>query len=283
MKKLFLEHYKKLKKQEKILVVAFIAVVFFSIYFKFIYRPLSNATKSYRLESQKIGNQLKEMKAKLPKTDNRGEEIIALKNEKEAYSRELEKIKSKMPSRGNISGLIGEFSRQAKEIELTSIRQNIETSQERPHLYVEMKFKAPYRKALNYINRLESISQLLKITKAEFESLGKNSPRILSQMVFSLPLSNQSTNINFKAKETETLLPKNESIFTSGKAQIAQEKTKDFQLGGITFNSRKPTAIINGEVVGIGSMVEGFKVEEILPKSVILTDGSQKHRLTIKR
>ncbi|MCF7870172.1 MAG: hypothetical protein K9M01_03545 [Candidatus Omnitrophica bacterium] len=283
MKKLFLEHYKKLKKQEKILVIAFAAVIFFSGYFKFIYSPLSAGIKNYRVKIKELSGRLKEEKLKLPKADSRGDEILALEIEKESYSQKLKEIKSKMPSQGNISGLIGEFSHQAKGIELLSLRQKIESKGKQPRLFIEMKFRAPYKNSVNYINRLETISPLLKINKAELTGSDKTDSQLVSQMVFSIPVSNSETNTEFRAKKIKPLFLEEKNVFGMAGEELAEAKTKDFQLDGITFNFRKPTAIINGKVVTIDSRVDGFRVKKIVPESVVLTDGEREFSLVIKR
>lgn len=283
MNNFFLNYYKKLNRKEKILAAAFISVVFISIYMKVIYGPLSRGITEYRLQAKDLGNRLEEKGLKLPNEENKRENLAALVEEKEAYAKKLEEFKSKMPSRGSTSGLIGEFSRQAKGIELISLRQRIEAKEKQPHLFIEMKFEAPYKQSVNYINRLETISPLLKVTKAELSSPDKSGSQVISQLVFSIPLASSGTGAKFEAKEAEPLSFSEKNIFGLAKIEAKEEKANDFQLDGITFHFRKPTAIINGEVVAIDNKVDGFRVKEILPKSVILTDGQQDYSLVIKK
>jgi MSHA biogenesis protein MshK len=52
------------------------------------------------------------------------------------------------------------------------------------------------------------------------------------------------------------------------------------KVTSIVYNSKAPTAIINGQVVGVGEVLEGAKIVAIAPRSVeVLVDG---RRLTLR-
>ena len=46
-----------------------------------------------------------------------------------------------------------------------------------------------------------------------------------------------------------------------------------FRLEGIVWDSRRPTALINGTMVEVGSSIAGWKVIEIQENRVIISDG----------
>lgn len=51
------------------------------------------------------------------------------------------------------------------------------------------------------------------------------------------------------------------------------------RLEGILWDARKPTALINGALVEVGSSVRGWKVVEIRENRVILSDGQSTNTL----
>lgn len=55
----------------------------------------------------------------------------------------------------------------------------------------------------------------------------------------------------------------------------------DLRLGGIVWDEEAPTAIIDGEIVGVGDVIGGNVVVEIQPDRVILNDGSEMVELTL--
>ena len=57
----------------------------------------------------------------------------------------------------------------------------------------------------------------------------------------------------------------------------------EFKLDGITFRAQSPTAIINGDVVKIGSQIQGLTVKEIRPDSVVLIEGKEERVLSLQR
>lgn len=87
-------------------------------------------------------------------------------------------------------------------------------------------------------------------------------------------------------KEPEQVLPLKieRSPFTS-KFRPAQEgkKLEEFRLLGIISSGKQPTAVINDEVYKIGDIIGNKKVKQILPDTVILTDGRESTVLTLER
>ena len=55
-----------------------------------------------------------------------------------------------------------------------------------------------------------------------------------------------------------------------------------YVLSGILWDSKSPSAIINGRLVGVGDPVGQWKVVEIHKDRVILSDGLTTHVMTLK-
>jgi hypothetical protein len=73
-----------------------------------------------------------------------------------------------------------------------------------------------------------------------------------------------------------------ERIKVVGEKKIASDSLKELTLKGILWDSQKPLAIINDEVVGTGSFVKGIKVKRIEPDHIVLEVGGEENFLFIE-
>ncbi|MBF0122346.1 MAG: hypothetical protein HQL21_02920 [Candidatus Omnitrophica bacterium] len=81
----------------------------------------------------------------------------------------------------------------------------------------------------------------------------------------------------FDSKVINTLPDK---VLVERKVDIDNKK---FILSGILWKGGQPNAIINGQVVGAGSVVMGLTVQEIKENTVVLADGTRKLVLTLNK
>jgi hypothetical protein len=68
------------------------------------------------------------------------------------------------------------------------------------------------------------------------------------------------------------------SFGSSGNSQVAS--LSSFSLKGIIWNPDKPSALINDQLLGVGEIISGYKVVQILQDKVILEN--EKSRLELK-
>ena len=54
-----------------------------------------------------------------------------------------------------------------------------------------------------------------------------------------------------------------------------------FTLSGILWDATAPIAMVNGQMVGVGDTIEGYRVVEIRIDRVLLSDGEQSHELLV--
>jgi hypothetical protein len=66
------------------------------------------------------------------------------------------------------------------------------------------------------------------------------------------------------------------------KVKIKAKAEVVYSLSGIFWNEQKPSAIINGLVVNVGSVIGPSKVKEISPQEVILFDGTKNIVLNLR-
>lgn len=68
----------------------------------------------------------------------------------------------------------------------------------------------------------------------------------------------------------------------SGEKGVASGFLKELVLKGILWDSQRPLAIINGEVVGKGSIIKGMEIKRIEPDYVVLDVGGEEKVLLIE-
>lgn len=284
MIKAFLGFYRKLRHREKVLLIVFIVVISFSLYFKIVYKPLTEGVNDYRLKAQRLTNNLNELRAKLPELKDKKKEIEILENERDQLVKQIDKMQNSLPAKENVTEILGEFSRQANGIKLLSLQQEIKPDKGYPKLYIEVKFEAPYEEMIAYIRKMQTISSFIKIEEAEFSKVASANTEISGKMVFSSFLSKVPAKQSFKVKKIRESLPKVRNIFSqSTKKQVLKERIGNLKLEGITFSMNDSSAIINGEIVRINTQIDSFTVKRILPDSVVLADGQQDFSLVIQK
>jgi len=69
----------------------------------------------------------------------------------------------------------------------------------------------------------------------------------------------------------------------SGKVySFSHEVGADLNLTGIIFDGKSPQALINDKIAGVGAIVSGWRILEIKPNKVTLSDGTNKIELKLK-
>ncbi|UCD55129.1 MAG: type 4a pilus biogenesis protein PilO [Candidatus Omnitrophota bacterium] len=270
-------YYRRLKKREKTLVVTFLSVAVAGMSYQAIYKPLADNLRASLFQLEKLETRLEEARIASPKVDKKRANVRELKSDSDRLLREIEKLENKLPSRRATSNLISELTRLAKGMKLNSIRQKIAKGKEYPRLFVELKFDAPYKEAVNYIKEIEAISPFLKVEEMEISATSAR--LVISSLLGETPFSEQ-----LKAKETSyDKIFEFRDVFASEAMPISAAPKAKVKLEGITYSNDISTSIINGRVVKEGSVIGGLTVKRILPDMVALTDGIKEYLLSIER
>ncbi|UCD14989.1 MAG: type 4a pilus biogenesis protein PilO [Candidatus Omnitrophota bacterium] len=279
-------NYKELKKREKGFLILFICVIIVSGYYNLLYKPLEKNITTYELQIQKLEARIAEIETKFPQIDEQRSNLQALDEQWQKLLGEITALEKTLPAKKSAPSLIGELTRLAKGFKLISIRKKIDEGEDYSRLYVELKFNAAYQDTINYIKKIETISPFLKIEELEIsepQGKSKKGPAtpvriVLTSLLGDIPFSEQ-----MKAKEIEEVPFKIRDIFVSKTKPVAPVRKSKLKLEGITYDPQSPTAIINGEVVKVGSQIGEFQVKEILPNMVVVVDGVEEHILYVER
>ncbi len=267
------------------MVVAFAVVALAAVaYTKIVHEPFDKKVKSYKAKIGRFESQVTELKTRFPVLEEQRKKIQALEEEHGKLIDAIKEVEKKLPPKKEASQLVGEFTRLAREAKLLSIRQKTIVKDGYNKIFIEIKLAAPYPAAIAYISRLESISPFLRVEEADInESKGKTFEEggAPVRVVISSILGEATLEQALRADDSARTPEVKRDILESTAKPVSVLNEKDFKLEGVTFTEHSPTAIINGEVFRVGSEVKGYTVKQILPGSVVMSDGGGDHLLTL--
>lgn len=79
--------------------------------------------------------------------------------------------------------------------------------------------------------------------------------------------------------------PVSTRVDSTARELVGQAKLRDGQLvdlEGIAWSESEPFALLNGQVVGVGEFIRGYRVSEILQDQVVLEQGDDRVVLRLK-
>ncbi len=280
-----LANFKNLKEREKLLIIGLALAVFVSLYFQIFYRPLSGKISRYRSSVQKAQGRFKELTSRFPSLEEQRQNIQSLDSQCQQLLAEITRMEEKLPGKKNSSQFLSQLTKLSKGVKINSVRQKIETGEEYSRIFFEIKFDAPYKETLNYLSRLQALSPFLNIEELEISPSknGEDSGGPSGRLILSTLLSETSTAEIIRASEEPEAIPVGRDIFVSKARPVTAIRETELKLEGVTYSPQGSTAIVNGDVVRVGSKIGNFTVKEIRPNEVVLTDGVQEHVLLVER
>ena len=277
-------NFKKLKPKEKTLVVGLVMAIAISAYFNIIYKPLARSISRYKFQTTKSKNRLGGLQEKLPQLDKQRQNIHFLETQCQKMLDEISDIENTLPSKNNVSDLLTELVQLGTNLKIASVRQKLDEGKEYSSIYIELKFNAPYTNTINYLRKVESISPFLVIKELDIAEektkVTRGGPA--ARLILSSLLGDMSTADMMRAQELEPLAI-SRNIFVSKAKPVVRAKRVDLKLDGITYNSKSPTAIVDGKVVRIGSVIDDYTVKDIRPDSVVFDDGVDEYIIGVER
>lgn len=97
-----------------------------------------------------------------------------------------------------------------------------------------------------------------------------------------------AANTNTLASPNKALVQNDDNMewgrdpFSGRVYSFSTEIGADLNLTGIIFDDKNPQALINDKIAGVGAIVSGWRILEIKPSKVILSDGTNKIELKLK-
>lgn len=260
------------------------ACVFFGMYMHFIDKPVSRKVAVYKSQIRSSEMQLKDLQTKIPQDALISSKIEGIGEENVKLAKEIASLEERMPSQFNTSQLVGALTSLAKEVKLESVKQRIVKEQAYSRMFLEVKFYSTYLDAVKYVAAIEAISPFMRVEEMEIlEPVGKTvelggAP---VKLVVSCLLGDSSPTTALGPGPAVHIDLARDILASSSKPAEELNDAK-FSLEGITFDSKNPTAIVNGDVYQTGSTLGPYKVKRILSDSVVLTDGVEDHTLSLR-
>lgn len=291
---IFVNWYKKLNSGERRLFFIFTFILLSTFYYTLFLKPALDEVNNIQKQEEANKNQLEVLKSQYPNAAQTKKEIEAMKNNQAALKKKIAGIESKLIGVSQEQQLLTELIKRAQEIplDLESVKEDIKEDKDGfARAYIDLKFASNFKKVVTYLKKIESISPFLKIEKMELEQSKKEPLSVIEASVsLSAILSLNSVNPSAfslidKAKEA---IPGNldlqPSPFTP-KVILEKARDKNYKVTGITYrkDAGGSTAIINGKIVRKGDKLDEAKVENILPASVIIDNGTEKETLQLER
>lgn len=277
--------FKEKTRRQKALIIGLALVVVANLYIQLIHKPTSRRLKAYRVQLQKTMGKIEELKSKLPDLAKQRSHIETLSVEFKMVQDQIKEMEETLPSRGHTTQLLGELTRQASglDIDFVSIRQKIDRHEDYSRLFVELKFNAPYKDMANYVRRLEAISPYLIVEEIDVSEPKEVGKAIAVRLALSTLLGEVYVPEALKAPSEITPVKVDRDIFAPSKKPLSKVRKAELKLMGVTWRGDRSTAIINNEVVRMGEKVDDLEVKQILPESVILTDGLKDYVISLER
>lgn len=282
-----MSYFTKIGKREKVLAGILLAVLFGSLAYRIFGAAFFSEQKSFEGSLQKTLDEIASKKAKFPDIKSQEAENKKLREDYDSVLKQIEDLEAKIPAAGSVSQLLGEITRRAEglNVDFESIRQDINREKEGYlKLKLDMKFSAPYSSVVNYLNRLQNLSEYLTVQDIEIAQTKEGASQSRTNLELSMLLLEKGIDLTVKEKEGAfaPLTVKMDPFISKG-AQKKTDKAKDLKLAGITWSGKNSTAIINDEVVKVGGQVGDWEVIQILPGAVTLSDGAETVSLTLNR
>lgn len=280
-----LDYFNKLGKRQKALFVLLAVVLFFSIGYRMFWQPYFSEQRKVKNDLQKTQDQIQVIKSKFPDIEMERKENAKLREEIESALKEVSTYEANIPSVGSVSQLLGEITRRSDglNMDFESIRQDLKREKEGYlRLQLDMKFTSPYSSIVNYLRRLENLSDYLTVQEIGIAQTKEGAPQAKTDLQLSMLLVEKGIDLTV-GKEAETPLPLAIQRDPFVSKRMEKKKAKEFKLSGITWAGKDSTAIINDEVARVGTQIGEWKITQILPDAVMLSDGVDTVSVTLGR
>ena len=281
---------KKMGKRERLLLAALVIVVGGSLAYRVVGQGFFSEQKKSNSELQKALDDKAKASADLEeaKAQDKAQqkELSDLQRNYDNTLKEIASNEEKIPSAGSVTQLLGEITHRSDGLgmDFESIRQNIDREKEGYlKLKLDMKFSGPYSSVVNYLNRIENLSDYLSVSSIDISQAKEGASHAKTTMELSMLLLEKGIDLTVKDKEAPSapLVLKLDPF--ASKRPENKDRAKEFKLSGITGAGKDSTAIINDEVVRAGAKLGEWEIIQIVSDAVTLSNGIETVTVTLNR
>ena len=267
--------------QRKMLLGLLALVIIFSAYVRFSYKPRAAVLRDLKAHALQLDNQRIRIQSETPNVQKEEEALQADQERYKWLMSELADVEAELPRQGSIPQILGQIARQAEgyPIDLISIKPKLgDPLEEYSRLDVEMIFLADYPGLVNYLYRLEALSQFLKPNEMVMEKMengfqGRAEIKLTLSTLLGEAIKDQGPAEVQDIPEIQ--MSRNPLVSDiqgpSPKAVSGQEET--YHISGVIPTGKNPTVIINDRVYRVGDAIDKKTIKKITRNQIVLTDG----------
>jgi Tfp pilus assembly protein PilO len=274
---------------QKILVTALIALTVIWASYNFI---LKNRIKQLSSAKDLLSSIEKEINLIIPK------DIIPGKdgNENKLIEKKLEETGKKLPSETSIPYLMQDFiagSSRDLKINYDLVQpSSLVSEQKYKRLPISIELSCDFNNLNLYLMRLESLPMMVRIDQLDI-SKDNNSKMLDARLMVSAFVIPDTRAGSVREKVVMPSIPKSDPFFShktisgatgevSAQKPRVKKRTKTslLQFKGV-FGDKEPLVFLNDQVVGIGGVVNGFKVIGIRENSVVVKRSGKTYTLRL--
>ena len=267
------------QKQMGFMLLAVVATGLFT-YLR-ILEPWTQQAGKTAAERKTLQQQISKLRESLAAFDNERQQLQQQREAILGRREELGRLERQMVSAEDLGQLVGELARQGEGLSIAfeSITQDVNTGEERPEVTIDLAFSASFNSAVNYLRRIEHLSPYLAVTKLEIGEAKEAQQGDTQSIVATLTSPLRNTPGGGQFHTDPKMLPSpvkiSRSPFRIESKRNKEISKEEYRLTGITWRGPSSTAIINDEVMRVGDHVREMRITQILPNSVILSDGTE--------
>ncbi|OGX45242.1 MAG: hypothetical protein A3G38_00800 [Omnitrophica WOR_2 bacterium RIFCSPLOWO2_12_FULL_51_8] len=286
------EKFAKLKSGERRLILALAAALALTFYFRLFIKPAMGRIAVLKKQTQDNKDRARLYQSQFPDLDKERKGLLKIRQSIAQMKEDIRGIQSRLINAAQVPQLLMALikSAQGLQIDFQSVKQKIEADRGGlSRLYIDLKFDAGYEDTVNYIRKVEGISDFLKLEEIDV-SPSKKSPRSLitvSSTLSSILADNPAREGELPLKAAKVQEPKVTIKHNPlmPRLNLGQEKKKDLRVSGITFRSTAgaSSAIINDTVLREGDEIDGATIERISPDSITVKDGPETYEVKVER
>lgn len=282
------EWWRRTSPRERLGVVMLAAAALGFLGYRLVFQGQARQLDRGRAEWLALRQQVQVLRAALPDVEQERQRLPVLAAENEALEEALDQMQRTLITSGELTRLIGALTTRGDGLQVTfdAIKQHVREQADRPEATIDVVMTAPYQGVVNYLRRVEALSPFLRVAKleiAEPKDRAQASSRAAIMFVTPLaPTSEPGGLAHAMAIPPLLLLTIARDPFGSPHRVAAAATSLDLKVTGILWRGAGSTAIVNGEVVRVGDMVDALVIRQILPDKVIVADGAETHELLLE-
>jgi Tfp pilus assembly protein PilO len=284
--------YSRMRPQERRLLIFLCLAIGASVYFNAFLRPVFSEMERLKKQADDSLARQQQLVGQMPDTQRQRQELKKLEEEAGLLRDKVSRAEEGLPGAGQVPQVLSGLIRRAQAlgVEIASLKQEFKEGRSGfVRLYVDLKFTCAFEKAAAFIAEVENFLPFARIEEMEIEQSREDNARMVTAVLRLCAVLDTA-----KGKQGQlpvAVRPPSAKEAKPGKSPftprfiVEKINKKKFVLTGITYrgDGRESSAIINGNIVRVGSQIEGAGVEKILPDAVVLNNGAESYPVKLER